>query len=186
MEEAERIALEEHGSGKIAVISGDWRGVHDSHLTPQWGSLSPLCGYCVQNWSGLTGEGLMLKPSGNFWAFGSAWASRRTLLSSTRPVTCAHSLLVWPLSGHCGQLLSWALCQLLCLWKWSLVVWPKEMWTVQTWDVAAGWLKAACSSCPFQDAAVAFASEWQCFHLEVGGREKFSSALLGSQARSNN
>lgn len=25
MEEAERIALEEHGSGKIAVISGDWR-----------------------------------------------------------------------------------------------------------------------------------------------------------------
>lgn len=24
MEEAERIALEEHGSGKIAVISGDW------------------------------------------------------------------------------------------------------------------------------------------------------------------
>lgn len=52
MEEAERIALEEHGSGKMAVISGDWRdGVLTHPLT--LGStlrfhLFPLHDYCVQ------------------------------------------------------------------------------------------------------------------------------------------
>lgn len=47
MEEAERIALEEHGSGKIAVISGDWRDgfsdslVHTRHHTEIQSLASP-------------------------------------------------------------------------------------------------------------------------------------------------
>lgn len=42
MEEAERIAREEHGSGKIAVISGNWGEawgegkVHDSFTLLTW------------------------------------------------------------------------------------------------------------------------------------------------------
>lgn len=52
MEEAERIALEEHGSGKIAVISGDWRDGWLTHLftlgTTLRFDLLPLHDYCVR------------------------------------------------------------------------------------------------------------------------------------------
>lgn len=59
MEEAERIALEEHGSGKIAVISGDWREEFMIHSltfhtdTTVRVTLLRLYEYSVQNWSRL-------------------------------------------------------------------------------------------------------------------------------------
>jgi hypothetical protein len=48
MEEAERIAREEHGSGKMAVISGDWRDGFLTHLFTLRFDLLPLHDYCVQ------------------------------------------------------------------------------------------------------------------------------------------
>lgn len=174
MEEAERIALEEHGSGKIAVISGDWRDEFMIHLftfhTWHHNEIHSL----VSVWLLFkTGPGwqvkvLMLKPSGNFWEQLGQRELLEALRSSEQQANNLFMFFACLTSGHGGQQL--------CLWEWSLILRKCEQ--CRTWVVGSGWVTAECSSCPFHAWCCCLCSWVTAFSFGSWREEEISLCFL--------